>query len=415
MERNFDIAIVGAGPAGLTAAIVAKKENPGLRVVILEKKEVAGKKLSATGNGRGNLSNKNCQLLPQILKFFSEVGIATRMDEEGRIYPYSEEAKAVTAALVKRAKVLGIEIVTDCQVRSVEADRKGSFRIFVCRGDNDKYANARECNATECMRSEKLLIATGGKSFAVYGSTGDGYALARSLGHSVVPPVPALTAIEVENPEDLKRIKGIRAKGEVSLFIEGNGVFKEVGEVQFREDSLSGICIMNMSSFLPVKNHGEGDGMLSKCRISINLVPDFSTVDLMEFLITKGKLEGINTVDLAETVVKGSLAEYVLERAGIDGQKPASELGSKELVAIANGLRNLSFVPCGRKGWKEAQVTKGGVSLKEIDMGTMESKVCPGLYFAGEVIDYDGPCGGYNLHNAWLTGIKAGKDMANHV
>lgn len=395
MRRDFDIVIVGAGPAGLAAAIEAKKCNSKAKVAVLEKMEKAGKKLSASGNGRGNLSNRSCHELDEVLNFFLESGIAIRADEAGRIYPYSEEAKAVTSALLKHAKRLGAEIFTDTKVSNVEADREGGFHIFIEKKQDTFY-------------SKKLLIATGGKSFAVYGSSGDGFSMAKSFGHSVIPPVPGLTAVEVA--ESLGDLKGIRAKAEVSLLVGGQMVFREEGEVQFRDDSISGICVMNLSSKLPSSREE-----LSGCKILINFVPDFDTMQLKNFISLQAKTPGNTMLDLLETIVKKPLAMRILKDTSIDGNQSTQELKGAKLVNLLNGLRCFTLSPCGRKGWKEAQVTRGGVTLEEIDYETMESKLVRGLYFAGEVTDYDGPCGGFNLHNAWLTGIKAGKDMAKGV
>ena len=404
MEKDFDIAIVGGGPAGLTAAIEAKTSNPKAKVVILEKMEEPAKKLSATGNGRGNLSNTDCELLPTVIEFFSKSGIVTRADEAGRIYPYSEEAKAVSRALINKAKILGTEILTKSSVSNVEVDPLGNFHIFIL-------------DSNERIVAKKLLIATGGKSFANYGSSGDGYSIAKRLGHKVTPLVPGLTAIEVS--ENIKSLKGVRAKANVTLMENGNIVIEEEGEVQFRDDAISGICVMNVSSKLPVGSENSAcqnsTNRYENCRILVNFVPDFSTVELMEFIKQQCATEGRKTSEVLSTLVKKPIADRIINEAGLDANGPANSLQPSQMVQIANLLRRFSLSPCGKKGWKEAQVTKGGVSLDEINMGTMESKLIEGLYFAGEVIDYDGPCGGYNLHNAWLTGMKAGKDMANRV
>ena len=236
--------------------------------------------------------------------------------------------------------------------------------------------------------------------------------MARELGHRIIPMVPALTPIEVK--EDVSCLKGIREKAEVSLFKDGERIFREKGEIQFRADCVSGICFMNMSSALPKRN-GDEEDPLSRCTISINFIPDFDPVSLMAFLKSKAADVHAKAEDLIETIVKEPVGREVLNRAGIDGKIPASSLDVKELLALVNALRSFRLTPCGRKGWKEAQVTSGGVDLDEIDMDTMESEIIRGLYFAGEVTDYDGPCGGFNLNNAWYTGIKAGRAMAGRL
>ena len=172
---------------------------------------------------------------------------------------------------------------------------------------------------------------------------------------------------------------------------------------------------MNMSSVLPVGDKGNVKDAFANLRISLNFVPEFSSADLMAFLKSKQEAEGATAFDMVETIVKKSLAYAVLKIAGIQPDTKAKDLSLVQVLALANGLRSFSLKPTGRKGWKEAQVTKGGVALEELNPETMESKLIPGLYFAGEVTDYDGPCGGFNLNNAWLQGLKAGKDMASHV
>ena len=414
MEKYYDVLIMGAGPAGLAAAITVKESAPQLSVLLLEKKEQAAKKLRAAGNGRGNLSNSRCEDLEEVLRFFSQNGIAVRLDSEGRIYPYSEEADAVAEALLSRARGLGVEIYTGIKVRDAKAADGKGFRVFFAAesgagsgGTAAAAAGASSDNAgaEAALGCARFLIASGGKSFAAYGSTGDGYGLARALGHNVNALVPALTAVEVA--EDLRPLRGVRAKGIVSLFSGGDLVFQESGEIQFREDALSGICVMNLSSQLPASPHD-----FAGLKIMINLVPDFEAAGLIDFLRAKQKLPGQSAGGLLETLVKRPLADAVLRAAALEKGAAAASLSAADLVRIANALRGFTLTPTGRKGWKEAQVTRGGVALAEVNQKTLASLIVPGLYFAGEVLDYDGPCGGYNLHHAWLTGIRAGRAIA---
>ena len=282
----YDAVMIGAGPAGLAAAITLKRTAPDARVLLLEKMHGPARKLSASGNGRGNLSNVKCEDLEEALKFFSETGIALRTDDEGRIYPYSEDARTVTETLIKRAETEGVVILNDTQVVNVEAcSGKGTgFRVFVSGKNGDgRHAGGSRPKGQEILRAANVLIATGGKSYGVYGSTGDGYKMAKALGHTVVPPVPGLTAIETAEP--LASAAGTRVKGEVSLFKDGDLIFKERGEIQFRDDSISGICVMNMSSMLPAGvSCLDGAGRFEGYMIRINLVPDFSAAALIGFL-----------------------------------------------------------------------------------------------------------------------------------
>lgn len=422
IENNFDVVIVGGGPAGLAAAISAAETNPSLSICVVEKTDSIGKKLCASGNGKGNLSNRECTSLEQVLDFFKRAGIAVREDEEGRIYPHSEEAKAVRDALVKRANGLGVRVMLRTRISGAKALENGNgFRVFIYddkdNGHSDENGKEKEAcgntgdasDSAPALTCRKLLIATGGKSHAAYGSTGDGFIFARSLGHKVIGPVPALTGIETR--ENLRALKGVRAKAEVALFEKNTLKYKEKGEVQFRQDSLSGICIMNLSSFLPTKEERKS---FENCRITVNLMPDISDEDLLAFLKSEAALPGSRARDLLTTVVKEPVAQYVLTAAGIDGNVVSADMKEAAIATIAKKLKCLTFRPKGRKGWKEAQVTRGGVALNQINKETMESKLKKGLYFAGEVTDYNGICGGFNLHNAWLTGIKAGKSMAEN-
>ena len=402
MKESYDIAVIGGGASGLAAAVTAAREVEDMSVAVFEKKDVTGKKLSATGNGRCNISNIRCEGLKQVMDFFRSVGISVRKDEEGRLYPYGEDAGEVTSLLTACALNEGIEIFLNSEITGMEARPDGGFLLFV--GGKETGAAGKTGKSIE---AKNVLLATGGKSYASLGTAGDGYIMARKLGHSVGKLVPALTAVEVY--EDLSDLKGVRAKAEAFLYKDGKMIFSERGEVQFRNDSLSGICIMNMSRFIRRDYDYE---------IGINPVADFGEDELLSIIESRFSIKGLNAEDALKTLVKRPLAELALRSAGIKPEEKASAAlhgadSRQRLENLARSLQDMRFKVKDLKGWNEAQVTAGGVSLAEVDPLTMESKLKPGLFFSGEVLDYDGPCGGYNLHHAWLTGILAGKGMAD--
>lgn len=374
-----DICIIGGGAAGMTAAICAKEQNQELDIVILEKKSQPGKKILASGNGKCNLSNTNCEDYRETLNFFQRLGVITRVDGEGRIYPYTEEAVTVRDALVRKIDALGISLFTEVKVTAVERQEK-AFAVKTSAGD---------------FAAGKVLIACGGKSGPAFGTTGDGYKWARDLGHKVRKPIPALTAVDVK--EDVSSLAGVRAKGRVRLKHSDKEIFEESGEIQFTKTGLSGICVFNLSSFLLIPDGKTVDNGFDDYRIYVDFFPKGGDI---EGMLRDRESGGFHGKDLLKFLVRDPIAEEIYARSGGDVHEAAKL------------LRGFVFAPHKVKGWDFAQVTKGGVSLDEIDAETMESKLVSGLFFAGEITDYDGPCGGYNLQNAWRTGIKAGRAMA---
>jgi len=386
VTHQFDLVIAGGGAAGLAAAVnaglLAKSSPAGFspRVALIEKKDVPGKKLSATGNGRCNLSNAACTDREDVDSFFDCLGLLTRTDEAGRMYPYSEEAGEVTALLTETARDLHTEIITSCQISRVLSGADGGFLLEV-NGPSGTFA----------IRCRKLLLSMGGKSYSAFGTTGDGYGIARRLGHTVTRLAPSLVPVQVQ--EDLNPLAGTRAKAKAVLLRCGEVVAEEEGEVQFNRDSISGICIMNLSRLLVLNPEKKFEEAFAEYELRLDLIPEYSKEELLEVLSRKPAEK------MLQGLVRKKLAAYIQQKA----ENP------KETVRI---LKDLRFAVSGTKGWNDAQVTRGGVVLDEVNPETMESKILPGLYFAGEILDYDGPCGGWNLHFAWQTGLKAGRAMA---
>ena len=373
----FDICIVGGGAAGMTAAIYAKEERSDLKILIIEKKNQLGKKILASGNGKCNLSNRACQKVEETLAFFERLGVLTRTDREGRLYPYTEESRAVLEALKNRINQLGIEVRTSTEV--LEIEKKKHFILHLKNG---------------AVEAKKVLVACGGKAGPQFGTTGDGYRWAKAFGHTVEKPIPVLTAVDVK--EDVVSMAGIRAKGELTLQYREKEIFTEQGEIQFTKTGLSGICVFNLSRYLLIpEDRSFADGF-DDYTIFIDFFPEEE--NLLPIL-RKREAMGFTGERVLEYLVRSPIGHWIYQTAKGDLEKTAYL------------LKHFPLSPKGVKGWDFAQATKGGVSLVEVDSHTMESKLVPGLYFAGEVLDFDGPCGGYNLQHAWETGKTAGKEM----
>lgn len=361
----------------MTAAVTAKEADPSLDILIIEKKSQMGKKILASGNGKCNLSNAACKGVEQTLHFFEELGVLTRTDSEGRIYPCTEEARSVRDALELRIQKLGVKVMTSSEVTDVE--KKEHFVIQL---------------GNKTVTAAKVLIACGGKAGAAFGSTGDGFRFARRLGHTVNRPIPILTAVDVR--EDVEKLAGIRAKGKVHLRYKDKTIFSEAGEIQFTKTGISGICVFNLSRFLLLPEGASLEDGFDDYRIFIDFFPERND---LESVLEYRKARGFEGPGLLQFLARRPLAEMIFREAKGD------------VAQTARLLKAFPLQPKRVKGWDFAQATKGGVSLEEISPSTMESRLTEGLFFAGEVIDYDGPCGGYNLQNAWETGIKAGKEM----
>ena len=368
MNRSYDVCIIGGGAAGLAAAASI---DPGIRTCILEKNEILGRKILATGGGRCNLTNAGCEEVSATLDFFALQGLETFCDDEGRYYPYSGCASDVVEVLRRALEERSCEALTGCEVQEIR-QAGGGFEIVYRKSAGKKSAQERpERSGVSVIKAETVLIASGGKAAPQFGTTGDGYRLARSLGHSITRLYPILTGIECG---DLSDLKGIRARGKVRLLKDGRTVAEERGEIQFTKDGLSGICIFDLTPLIHAEEGERPQDAFARYELVVDLAPDFDQEQIDKRTSTFGILNS----------------------------RLAARIGPDEIKAW-------HLPVLGIKGWRDAQVTAGGIRLEEVDPGSMESKLVPGLYFAGEILDIQGPCGGYNLQNAWETGRKAAK------
>ena len=386
---KYDLVIIGGGAAGLaaTASFIKEVNQDGQNgrtasVCILEKNDAPGRKINATGGGRCNLTNEACAGKGLTLEFFRGIGIETWHDSEGRYYPYTNKASDVTKALVDAVGEADVRCSFTVKVISRIKPDDGGDSYFMITGMDS--ANSSAAPAMDMIFADRVLVATGGKAGPQYGTTGDGYTIARTLGHTVTRVFPILTGMEC-SAEGLEfpSLKGVRAKGTVILNKDGEPIVRDTGEIQFTEDGISGICVFNLTPHIKADKRENFAEALKRYSVTVDLAPDF----------TEEQLAGRDSA------------------FGILTEKLAVVFEGKDIGEIKNWELEIT----GIKGWRDAQATFGGVALDEIDMDTMESRVVPGLYFAGEILDAQGPCGGFNLQNAWETGIKAAKAIAKGI
>lgn len=425
-KKKWEIMIIGGGASGMMAAISAARNlGMGKEILLLEKNKIIGKKILATGNGRCNYTNVGCAAadlrsqgeqisnadykdesffsagaLSQLTaadtkKIFLEMGILPRTEGEGRVYPYSGQGIAVQEALGAELKRLDVCIRCQTDISSVKRNKEG----FVA-----------ETKEGESFSAAKVILATGGKAGLQYGSTGDGLAFARSLGHQIIKPIPSLVQLLCDK-KSFGGCKGVRAKGRVSLLQGKEILASDAGEIQFTEEGVSGICVFNISRYVRFKHIEQR--LAEGYSVIIDLFPELSQEELIAILFEKQKRESECSIHfLLKGLVHEKLGTALLEKLQLPKEQPVFEVSSKKMKELGFLMKSWRLEIIGTKSWRDAQVTCGGVSTKEIDSKTMESLLVPGLFFAGELIDIDGRCGGYNLQWAWSSGYGAGKAAA---
>lgn len=389
------IAIIGGGASGIAAAIYAKRicgsKNS---VTVFERSDRVLKKLLATGNGRCNLSNTDIssanyfshtpEKIAEILsccsaaeerQFFESLGILF-CEENGRIYPYSRRANAVSDAMRAECEHLGVKLRTNAYIDKITVKNPG----FILMGEF----------------FDKVIISCGGMSAPSFGTDGNSFRLLKSLGHTITPLCYALSPVKVR--ENVKQLKGIRAHCNVSLIEKGEKIRTESGELQLTDYGLSGIAIMQLSRLCK-----------SGSRIEIDLMPEFSEEKLISFLEErKTALSHLKSDDFLTGFLHKILGQYILSRCRIGANLSAGSLTKKDISILAGEIKAFSFTVESVPGKEQSQATSGGASLSEFNPHTLESKKIRGLYCIGEALDCVGDCGGYNLHWAWTTAYIAG-------
>ena len=412
------VLIVGGGAAGMLAAVIAARN--GASVIIFEKNEKIGKKLFITGKGRCNVTNacERAELYGNItangkflfsafenfdnsdlMEFFEKLGLKLKVERGKRVFPESDKSSDVIKSLKEELDRLGVEIRLNTEVKGFEfVDGRCRLKTI------DKHKN------TVTETGDSLIIATGGLSYPSTGSTGDGYEFAKNVGHTVTKLVPSLVGIETKE-EYPSELQGLSLKN-VTLTLEnekGKKLYSELGEMLFTHYGISGPLALSASSYIAdAKAKGKEPG-----RLYIDLKPGIAQQELDARILKdfSGEMNKSfrNSLDM---LLPQSMIPVIVRLSGIDPDKKVNSVTREERQELVKLLKHLEFTVSGLRDFNEAIITKGGVSVKEIDPKTMESKLCPGLYFAGEVLDLDAVTGGFNLQIAWSTGYAAGKAAA---
>ena len=423
--RPVRVAVIGGGASGCMAAITAAQA--GADVHIFEKNEKPGKKLYATGNGRCNLTNlhmddscyhtrtadKNGSSLihsaieryspADQIRFFAVLGVPV-YDRDGYVYPRTNQAQTVVRALEKRIAALGIRVHTGCPVRKIRRSQQGT------KADDAVFYV--DCNDREARAFDTVILCTGGMAGPQYGTTGDGYRLAASFSHKISTPLPALTALECKG-QFLKRAAGVRCRAAVTLYT-GNDKKqiregREEGEVQMTDYGISGIPVMQIS--------GMAARLLeSKQRVfvQIDFLPEFTDSafsDEIERRMREDRSQMLG--DLFLGLVHKKILDLLLAEKGLQAEMKARRIDDAGIRQILQSIREYTLEVIQVKSFKQAQVTSGGILLEDTD-ADFQSRLQPGLFFAGEVLDVDGRCGGYNLQWAFATGYIAGLAAAHY-
>lgn len=407
MERNFDCIVIGAGAAGMFAAITSASN--GYKTAVIEPNEKVGRKLAITGKGRCNVTNncdsdeimKNIPRNPRfmysalsmlspadVMDFFEKEGVALKTERGNRVFPVSDKAYDIVDALFFCMKREGVSLI---RARALDITADDGYVTGVKTDKGDFYA-------------PKVILATGGVSYPVTGSTGDGYKMAERLGHTVTPLKPSLVPIETK--ENCGEMMGLSLKNSV-LSVRDNEknkiIFKELGEMLFTHFGVSGPLVLSASSRM-------GDIAEGRYTLFIDLKPALSEEQL-DARIQRDFLERKN-MQLSNALRK-LLPEKIilplLQKCGIDPEKQCNSVTREERLGLIRTVKAFSLAPTSYRPIAEAIITDGGISVKEINPKTMESKIIGGLYFAGEIIDVTGFTGGFNLQIAFSTGFAAGQ------
>ena len=429
-EHRRHILVIGGGAAGMAAALAAARA--GCRVSLFEKNEKLGKKLFITGKGRCNVTNAcpveelfdgvvtNSRFLyssiygfsnQDLMNLLEDGGLRLKVERGNRVFPQSDKSSDVIRTWERLLRQAGVEIHLNAPVKGLWMEDGRCRGIIAGDGPRGGLPGGGSSGGGCQIGGDGVIVATGGLSYPSTGSTGDGFSWAREAGHQVTELLPALVPFVAEEAEDVRALQGLSLKNVEALVHQGKRrLFCEQGEMLFTHFGVSGPLMLSASSFCakalkksPLALMIDLKPALSAEQLDARILRDFSESANKQFKNSLDKL------------YPAKLIPVMIRRSGIDPEKRVNAVTREERQALVQITKSLCFTLTGLRGFNEAIITQGGVAVKEIDPGTMESKKAPGLYFAGEVLDLDAVTGGYNLQIAWSTGWAAGVGAAGEV
>jgi predicted Rossmann fold flavoprotein len=407
---KYDIIIIGAGPAGLMAA--NRASELGASVLLIEKNKQPGLKLLATGGGRCNITNyledykflatnygKNSRFLlsafskfgpREVVEFFENLGIKTKIEKNNQVFPFSDKARDVLNALLVNIKKNKGEIKTEASVEK-----------FILSKTEPKKIEKIILTGGEELSADNYILATGGRSYPLSGSTGDAYQWLKNMGHNIIKPRPGLAPIIIQE-KFIKELEGLSMSNVTLTLKDNDKKINEVsGDIIFTANGLSGPASLNLSRHIYIANNN--------LELNIDFFPEIKNLELDKNLQTLFSEHGQKTLkNNLSTILPPKLIPVIIKLAQLGGEKKTNSLTKSERQLILALLKNLNLKIITIGGFDRAMITVGGLDIKEVDPKTMQSRIIPNLFIAGELLDIDGPTGGYNLQACWSTGYVAG-------
>lgn len=405
--KMVDMLVVGAGAAGLIAAITSARA--GHTVTLLEQNNKIGKKILVSGNGKCNIDNRyistnrfhgqDPDFIEKVLegygvdvveKFFTSIGLELTEGKEGKMFPMSLQASSVVELLDYEAKRVGVQIVCNCAVTSIGKENE-TFTLETAQG-------TKTCT--------KLLLASGSAAAPQLGGSNSGYTFATKMGHTLIPRHPSLVQLCSEE-QWVKKCAGVKVAGIAQLYANGEYITEKKGDLLFTNYGISGLAILDLSREVSTRLAN-----FDYCELNLDLMPELSKEKLTNLLLNRIEKESAKPLTLwLQGVLNKKLIHITIEQSKCKA-KTEGELNRKEVGKLVYTIKNLKLSINDTKGFKGAEVATGGINTIEVDPQTMESKLVPNLYFAGEILDVDGDRGGFNFHFAWVSGLRVGNHLS---